>query len=127
MLILVLLAALAAQAYALQALNAINQAQAACQQFYSMLPGKVAFDPENPLARSSSASLPALYNSTRTSYWDAANSDDYPACMVFPSCAEEVSAVVRALDSFPDAPFALKSGGHNWNRGYSSTDGGILI
>ncbi len=57
----------------------------------------------------------------------AANDADIPACAFFPASSEDVSAAIIALGKEPGVPFALKSGGHNWNRGFSSTDGGVLI
>jgi hypothetical protein len=65
---------------------------------------------------------------TQSHYWSAANADLYPACEVFPTTAEEVSSIVSIIQSAgSDVNFAVKSGGHNPNVGYSSTDGGILI
>ena len=65
---------------------------------------------------------------TQSHYWSAANADLYPACEVFPTTAEEVSSIVSIIQSSgSDVNFAVKSGGHNPNVGYSSTDGGILI
>jgi hypothetical protein len=60
-------------------------------------------------------------------YWSAANADLHPACAVFPTTAEEVSQIVTILQNSTGVNFAVKSGGHNPNVGYSSTDGGILI
>jgi hypothetical protein len=65
---------------------------------------------------------------TQSHYWSAANADLYPTCEVFPTTAEEVSDIVSIIQSAgSDVNFAVKSGGHNPNVGYSSTDGGILI
>jgi FAD/FMN-containing dehydrogenase len=77
-------------------------------------------------------SLPAAFLSpeylyAKTHYWSAANADRTPACVVFPTTAKEVSGIVQVLLEFPDVPFAIKSGGHNSNTGFSSTDGGVLI
>lgn len=60
-------------------------------------------------------------------YWSAANADSTPACVVFPTTAEEVSGIVSTLLKYPDVSFAVKSGGHNPNVGFSSVDGGVLI
>jgi FAD/FMN-containing dehydrogenase len=46
---------------------------------------------------------------------------------VFPTSAEEVSQIVSILQNSTGVNFAVKSGGHNPNVGYSSTDGGVLI
>jgi hypothetical protein len=55
------------------------------------------------------------------------NAQNRPACVFFPSTADEVSYAVRQLNKYPDTQFALKSGGHNLNIGMSSTNGGVLI
>ncbi|KAI9048116.1 hypothetical protein LZ554_007911 [Drepanopeziza brunnea f. sp. 'monogermtubi'] len=60
-------------------------------------------------------------------YWSSANADFTPACVVFPTSARDVSATIQVLLRYPDVPFATKSGGHNANVGFSSTDGGVLI
>ena len=60
-------------------------------------------------------------------YWSDAQSDTTPACVVFPTSAEDVSEVIRILLQYPSVPFAVKSGGHNANVGFSSVDGGVLI
>jgi len=60
-------------------------------------------------------------------YWNAANANLEPACAVFPTSAEEVSRIVYILQKSADVTFAVKSGGHNPNVGYSSVDGGVLI
>jgi len=78
------------------------------------------------LTNSLDALLPT-YVDAQSHYWSAANADLHPACIVFPTTAEEVSQIVATIDNYPDVNFAVKSGGHNPNVGYSSTDGGILI
>jgi hypothetical protein len=60
-------------------------------------------------------------------YWSNTNVDATPACVVFPTSAEDVSTVIKILLQYPEVPFAVKSGGHNPNAGFSSVDGGILI
>ncbi|RDL40051.1 FAD-binding-containing protein [Venustampulla echinocandica] len=60
-------------------------------------------------------------------YWSAANADLHPACAVFPTSADEVSQIVTILQNNTGVNFAVKSGGHNPNVGFSSTDGGVLI
>ncbi|KIN06284.1 hypothetical protein OIDMADRAFT_155290 [Oidiodendron maius Zn] len=67
------------------------------------------------------------YITAQSHYWSAANADLIPACVVFPTNAYDVSAVVTALLNEPCVSFAVKSGGHNPNVGYSSVDGGVLI
>jgi hypothetical protein len=53
------------------------------------------------------------YNYAKSHYWSAANGDLTPACVVFPTNAEEVAAVVTVLQDYTDVNFAMKSGGHN--------------
>lgn len=73
------------------------------------------------------SSLDYDYVTAKTHYWSAANGDLTPACVVFPTTATEVSDVVKVLQNYTDVGFAMKSGGHNPNVGFSSTDGGVLI
>lgn len=103
------------------------QAQSVCDEIYSTAASHLAYAPSSSKALFNSPELTSLYVNTTTSYWDAANDGDLPACVFFPASAEEVSAAIVALGKQPNVPFALKSGGHNWNRGFSSTDGGVLI
>lgn len=60
-------------------------------------------------------------------YWSQAAADQIPECVVLPTSAEEVSTIVTVLQKYDDVEFAMKSGGHNPNVGYSSVDGGVLI
>src|SRR6187402_3570979 len=65
------------------------------------------------------------YMYAKVHYWSGVNADATPACVVFPTNAQDVSAVVRILLKYPDVGFAVKSGGHNANAGFSSVDGGV--
>lgn len=67
------------------------------------------------------------YITAQSHYWSAANADLIPACAVFPENADDVSLIVKALLNQPSVNFAVKSGGHNPNVGFSSVDGGVLI
>lgn len=67
------------------------------------------------------------YLDAKTHYWSAANADLTPACVVFPTSANETSYVVKVLLGFPTVQFAIKSGGHNTNVGFSSVNWGVLI
>lgn len=67
------------------------------------------------------------YDEAKGHYWNAASEDDIPACVSFPTNAEQVSEIVQVLQEYTDVEFAMKSGGHNPNRGFSSVDGGVLI
>ena len=49
-----------------------------------------------------------------------------PSCQLYPKTADEVAAIVRILNANNET-FAVKSGGHNPNQGFSSVDGGPLI
>ena len=69
----------------------------------------------------------ANYQYATNHYWSNANIDGTPACVVFPTSAEDVSEVIRILLHYPSVPFAVKSGGHNANVGFSSVAGGVLI
>ncbi|KAK3641357.1 hypothetical protein LTR56_011385 [Elasticomyces elasticus] len=103
------------------------QAQRVCDDIHSAAPSRLVYAPSSSKASLNSPYLAELYTNTTATYWDAANDADVPACAFFPSCSEDVSAAIIALGKEPGVPFALKSGGHNWNRGFSSTDGGVLI
>lgn len=67
------------------------------------------------------------YINAQSHYWSAANADLIPACAVFPANSQDVSGIITALLNQPSVNFAVKSGGHNPNVGYSSVDGGVLI
>jgi FAD/FMN-containing dehydrogenase len=67
------------------------------------------------------------YLDAKNHYWSAANADLTPACVVFPTSANETSYVIKVLLEFPTVQFATKSGGHNTNVGFSSTNWGVLI
>lgn len=73
------------------------------------------------------SSLSPQYQYAKTHYWSATNADNSPACVVFPTTVQQVSGILEVLLDFPDVRFAVKSGGHNPNTGFSSTDGGVLI
>ncbi|KUJ08458.1 FAD-binding domain-containing protein [Mollisia scopiformis] len=66
------------------------------------------------------------YTYAQNHYWSSANTDNVPACVVLPQNAQDVSEVVKILLAYPTVAFAVKSGGHNANFGFSST-GGVLI
>lgn len=66
------------------------------------------------------------YAASANHYWSSANAKRDPACVILPTNAEEVSRAVETLLQHPNVPFAVKSGGHNPNVGFASTDG-VLI
>lgn len=99
---------------------------AVCEYLHSNFPDRTAWDPLNPHAIESIFNA-ATYVNTITHYWNGANGLNRPLCIFFPSSAEEVSAGVKQLNKYPNVQFALKSGGHNFNKGISSTNGGVLF
>ncbi|KAL5396522.1 hypothetical protein PMIN06_001612 [Paraphaeosphaeria minitans] len=71
-------------------------------------------------------SLDLAYIKEQTQYWSTSCSALLPSCIIFPKSAEEVSTVVKVLANTTER-FAVKSGGHNPNNGFSSVQGGPLI
>lgn len=67
------------------------------------------------------------YSQQRREYWSLANADNKPACMLFPSSAQDIVFAVKVLNNHSDVPWAVKGGGHNPNVGFSSTKDGILL
>lgn len=70
--------------------------------------------------------LNLAYIEEQTQYWSTSCSALLPSCIIFPKTVEEVSTVVRILANNSER-FAVKSGGHNPNNGWSSVAGGPLI
>lgn len=70
--------------------------------------------------------LDLAYIEEQTQYWSTSCSALLPSCIIFPRTVEEVSTVVKILANTSE-PFAVKSGGHNPNSGWSSVAGGPLI
>jgi hypothetical protein len=66
------------------------------------------------------------YTLEQTEYWSTACSALLPSCILFPKTTLEVSTILKTLSNTTE-PFAVKSGGHNPNRGFSSVSGGPLI
>ena len=97
-----------------------------CEYLHSVYPKDLAWDPLSPQGIESILNAP-LYNEAVSEYWNGVNSGNRPTCVFFPSSAEQVSTAVKQLNKYSSAEFALKSGGHNFNSGISSTDGGVLI
>lgn len=72
-------------------------------------------------------SSPAVeYNVEETNYWSTGCSALKPSCILFPRTADEVATIVQILHDNNET-FAVKSGGHNPNRGFASIQGGPLI
>ena len=99
------------------------QAKAACKLLKAEYPGEYA-DSEFDLF---AIDLGIKYTHQRTAYWSLANFDNKPACMLFPSSAQDVAFAVSVLNNYTSVPWAVKGGGHNPNVGYSSTKDGVLI
>lgn len=71
-------------------------------------------------------SLDLAYVEEQSQYWSTSCSALIPSCIIFPKSTEEVSTVVKILANTTEV-FAVKSGGHNPNNGFSSVQGGPLI
>jgi hypothetical protein len=71
-------------------------------------------------------SLNLAYIEEQTQYWSTSCSALLPSCIVFPRTVQEVSAIVQIISNTTER-FAVKSGGHNPNNGWSSVAGGPLI
>ncbi|KAF2229605.1 FAD-binding domain-containing protein [Viridothelium virens] len=108
------------------ALAQSNVTLSACKAIYAEYPSHLALDPLGPLG-SETISQDSLYASTNTDYWNEGNSKNRAACAFFPGSAEEVSYAVKVLNNYTNVQYALKSGGHNPNFGFSSVNQGILI
>jgi hypothetical protein len=91
------------------------QAQTACNEIKRALPGKLSL-PNEP-----------AYNKENFDYYNIGLAELKPACIAFPESAEDVSKVVKILNTHRDVKFAIKSGGHDPNAGHSSVSGGVLI
>ncbi|KAI1098868.1 FAD-binding domain-containing protein [Jackrogersella minutella] len=66
------------------------------------------------------------YIDEQDDYWSTSCSAMKPTCIIFPKDADEVAAIVKVLNNNTEN-FAIKSGGHNPNNGWSSVQGGPLI
>lgn len=100
--------------------------EAVCAALYQQYPSLLAYDPLGPDGTLTLAN-DTLWSTTLEEYWNVHSDSNRPKCMFFPSDADEVSFSVQQLNKYIDAPFALKSGGHNANLGFSSTSGGVLL
>lgn len=101
-------------------------AEAVCKTLHSTYPNHLLWDPDGPHGKE--ISLDALqYRTTVFEYWNAVNAENHPTCAFLPSNASQVSTAVKLLSDHPDAHFAVKGGGHQFNAGFSSTNGGVLL
>lgn len=99
---------------------------AACNALYKQYPSNFAWDPLGPNGLKTFANG-SLYHTTNTDYWNGANANNRAACAFYPANAQQVSDAVKVLNNYSSVPYALKSGGHNPNFGFSSVDQGIII
>ncbi|KAF5875551.1 putative fad binding domain protein [Botrytis fragariae] len=68
-------------------------------------------------------SIPPDFTSTYYSFQQASVT---PACIIRPHYPSEVSSAMKIIRE-SDCHFAIKSGGHNMNQGFSNVEGGITI
>ncbi|KAF2751700.1 hypothetical protein M011DRAFT_463212 [Sporormia fimetaria CBS 119925] len=61
------------------------------------------------------------YTAEQLNYWSTGCGALKPSCILYPSTAQEVAAIVQVLDSNEER-FVSKSGGHNPNEGFASID-----
>ncbi|PHH78673.1 hypothetical protein CDD80_6485 [Ophiocordyceps camponoti-rufipedis] len=102
------------------------EVEAVCSLIRSQYPNLLAWDPAGPHGFES-VGLTSAYNEAVSSYISLASVNQRPACILFPSDAQQVSYAVRTLNLHPEVRFGLKSGGHNGNLGFSTALGGLLI
>ncbi|KAJ7778986.1 FAD dependent oxidoreductase [Mycena metata] len=77
---------------------------------------------QRPLSAASGVCSPCPGNyDANNAHWVASSTQD-AACTVEPATAADVSAIIKLLGK-TRTPFAVKSGGHATNPGYSSTPG----
>ena len=99
---------------------------AVCSTLHSKYPKLLVWDPAGPKGIETIVNA-TPYNDALLDYWNAASSNNRAACAFFPANADQVSFAVATLNAYPSVNFALKSGGHNPNLGFSSVNGGVLI
>lgn len=71
--------------------------------------------------------LAVKYDYETEQYWSTTLRQVDPACIVQPSSAEDVAAVVTVLNKYSTVPFAIRSGGHDPNVGHATVQDGVLI
>ncbi|KAK7183097.1 hypothetical protein DPSP01_005958 [Paraphaeosphaeria sporulosa] len=86
----------------------------ACTMLESELPGCVYY-PNSTAFEQSVASY--IYAGSRLR----------PNCILGPKQAEDVQKAVQVLTQYPSVEFAVRSGGHNINKGFANTDLGVTI
>lgn len=103
-----------------------NLALAALSIFVGSVWADACDDVESLTTIDVSRPLTLSYIAEQNEYWSEACSLLKPGCIVFPSTAEEVAAVVRILGSHIE-DFAVKSGGHSPNKYFASVEEGLLV
>lgn len=86
-----------------------------CADIASQLPNRVAYPGDE------------AYNTSEKSYAYANQQTQKPSCIVQPSSAADVAAAVNVLRKSPHVPFAIRSGGHATNRGFSNIDCSVTL
>lgn len=101
-----------------QSLAAPDQATTrACTDITDALPGKVL-----------TPGLLALeYEYETQQYWSTTLRSVDPACIVQPTSAEDVAAIVKVLNKYNSVKFAIRSGGHDSNVGHATVQDGVQI
>ncbi|KAL3462167.1 FAD-binding domain-containing protein [Aspergillus heterothallicus] len=99
---------------------------AVCEFLHDHYPDITIWDPLGGHGSSTPDEI-TTFNTTLTEYWNKLNGANRPTCAFYPQNAGQVSVAVKQLNQHPEVDYALKSGGHNFNVGFSSTAGGILI
>ena len=88
-----------------------------CTDIKNALPGKV-LTPDF---------LALEYEHETQQYWSTTLRSVGPACIVQPSSAEDVTAIVKVLNKYPTVKFAIRSGGHDPNVGHATVQDGVQI
>lgn len=67
------------------------------------------------------------YTHETQQYWSTNLRSIHPACIVQPTSADDVAAVVKVLNKYPTVKFATRSGGHDPNVGHATVEDGVQI
>ncbi|KAF9691935.1 hypothetical protein EKO04_010037 [Ascochyta lentis] len=89
----------------------------ACTDIKNALPGKVL----------TPGFLALEYEHETQQYWSTTLRSIDPACIVQPTSAEDVAAVVKILNKYSTVRFAIRSGGHDPNVGHATVQDGVQI
>ena len=87
-----------------------------CMTLSSLLEGKISYPGSS------------TYKAVEDAYFSAQEEELSPACIVNPTCTEDVAAAVKVLaKSHSQVKFAIRGGGHNLNVGAANIDSGVTI